>query len=150
MGKILRTPIFRMFGLSTHQRDKPEFHANYIRKKMHKLVGTQHLYHPGAEFGNNYVVFVPPSETLTALSALEEVGFYVSEAIEHDVGEEEKLERLHNVGRIGNALFLTYVYGLLSIVFFALIQSIQQDVEEHKEEYLKLKAELIAKAEAGS
>ena len=117
---------------------------------MHKLVGTQHLYHPGAEFGNNYVVFVEPSQTLAALTALEEVGFYVSEAIEHDVGEEAKLQKLHFVGRVGNGLFLFYMYGLLSVVFFALIQSIQQDVEEHREEYLKMKAEMIAKAEAGS
>lgn len=148
--KILRTPIFRMFGLSTHLRDKPEFHASYIKNKIQKLVGTQHLYHPGAEFGNSYVVFIAPSQTLTALTALEEIGFYVSEAIEHDVGEDAKLQRLHLVGRIGNGMLLTYVYGLLAIVFVALIRSVQQDVEEHREEYMKMKAELIAKADAGS
>lgn len=147
--RILRAPLPRMLLLSTHMRELPKYHASYVTRRIQKLVGTQHLYHPGAEFGNSYVVFIPPSQTLTAVSALEQMGFYVSEAIEHDVGEDAKLQKLHNVGRFGNGLLLVYLYGLCLLLLAALIKTVKDDVEKNKDEYLRIKAEMIAKADAG-
>lgn len=147
--RILRATLPRMILLSTHLREKPEYHGSYVKKRIQKLVGTQHLYHPGAEFGNSYVVFIPPSQTLTAVAALEEMGFYVSEAIEHDVGEDAKLQKLHNVGRFGNALLVVYLYSMIFLLLVALVKHIKEDVENNREEYLRIKAEMLAKAEAG-
>lgn len=147
--RILRTPLPRMLFLSTNARENPDVHYSYIRKRLHKLVGSQHLYHPGAEFGNSYVVFIPPSQTLSGIRALEEMGFYVNEAIEHEVGEEAKLQKLHNYGRVGNFLILFYLYNLILLLGYALVKHIQEDIEKNREEYLKIKAEMISKAESG-
>lgn len=134
----IRTPFFRMMLTTTPFRDRA-FHYSYVVRGLHKILGGKNQYHPGVESAQSFVIFMPVMQVNTAINALEDLGFAVSEAIEHDIGEDAKLAKLHTVGSWANFLLIVYTWTTLWLVINAYVKYIMDKAEEHKAEFLELK-----------
>ncbi len=147
---VLMASFPRLFFLPTQMRDWPAVHKKYVTKRVQKLLGSSHLYRPGAEFAQSYVILAPPTHALAAINALEEMGFVVVEAVEHDVGDDALLQRAERAGYIGNVIFYTYLWALVVLVVYAGVCHINEEVARNREPWLQMKREMIERAERAS
>ena len=145
---IIRTSAPRVVFATTTFRDK-YLHHRYVRKQLAKLVGESNLYHPSVESGQSFVVFIPPAQVGTALNALEDLGFEVTEAIEHDIGDETKLARLDRAGVVANRLLVLYIYFMCYLVGLFMLRRTLENMKVVQAEMWEQRERLLQAVDAG-
>ena len=106
------TPLGIKFVTTPQWRDR---HTAWVARRIIGLVGERYLSHPH-ESQRSYVLLLPPAQVPAAITALQSLGFEVSDRTSAEVGKEEVLTVLERSGWVGSMFFLCYL-GFYFILF---------------------------------
>ena len=131
---VMRPWVVQQIFTTARFRDR---HHKYVRHAVLRLVGESYLNHPARESDGSFVFLLPPAQAATALRALDELGFEVSDSTDAPAGNADSIGRLERYSSIGEAGVLLYLYINIILVISAVYSFVAERMDTFKAEYYK-------------
>jgi len=134
----LQTPVLRWLFTPVAFRD---WSHPWVAKNIKKTVGLRFKGQEKEETKSNFVYLLPPAQCVTAASTLHDLGFRITQQMDHSCGDEKQIRGLETYAVVGEFFCLCYVWTLKVATLFAAYKFAKETGEREKERIMAEKME---------
>jgi hypothetical protein len=119
--------------------------TNYTKKILLQMIGDKYLTHPTREADGSFVLLLPPCHAAGAMQVLGDLGFEVADTTDALIGDADKIEAVEKYCRMGEALWLAYVWCNLIMAIWYISTWLYEKMTAFRDEYYANRTQKIEK-----